>query len=484
MGEALDQVDDGVGPAGFELVEQLVGDALDRRLERGDPRRGEGPGDEAPQPRVVGRIDGQHVAGEGGAGKPVVDDVGVLRRARRPCPWRAGCPCSAWRAASWPSDQPRVVPVGQPHLVHRARRLASTRTAGTGRSGRPWSQSPQADGRFRHRACSLQKPEHSSDMRWMRPVGAGVGVDVLLDDHRLVAEARPAHVQPPAQLEPGADLADGGVDDLVLVDVAEPPLERGADLGGALPLAEAPGSSADSEASASSASASRSKSWAASASRNDPGDGELRGGGRRCAGGVHASVVRRGTPSSASGSYPIFGSGRERFDQTVLHREQRRLGAGGHAELRVDVLEVRRHRLAADRQLGRRSAGSSDPRASSTSTSTSRRVRPAGSAARRPHPVAGRGQHRVDGVAVESSVLHLLAHRRRPRRRRRRPVGAGGARAARGTRRRPPGAAPGMEIDAAGQPVRIAAAVEALVVLRRAGDDRAPAAGRGRTSAR
>src|SRR5690348_18256699 len=70
-------------------------------------------------------------------------------------------------------------------------------------------------------------------------VRPGVGVDVLLDEPGAGAEARPADPDAPPQLEAGADLADGGVDDLERVDVAEPPLERGADLFAAPPLVEA-----------------------------------------------------------------------------------------------------------------------------------------------------------------------------------------------------------------------------------------------------
>ena len=55
-----------------------------------------------------------------------------------------------------------------------------------------------------------------------------------------------------------------------------------------------------------------------------------------------------------SGDCPIFWSvGRRLLGEAVLHREQGRFGARRDAELAVDVLEVRRDRLAGDREIFR-----------------------------------------------------------------------------------------------------------------------------------
>ena len=45
-------------------------------------------------------------------------------------------------------------------------------------------------------------------------------------------------------------------------------------------------------------------------------------------------------------------AGGRALGEPVFHREQRRLGPRGHTELGVDVLEVRRHGLARDGQVG------------------------------------------------------------------------------------------------------------------------------------
>ena len=76
------------------------------------------------------------------------------------------------------------------------------------------------------------------------------------------------------------------------------------------------------------------------------------------------------------------------------------------------------------RLIGRappRCPDSSDPRASSTSTSTSRRVRPAGSTLRRADAMARGCQYGVDGSLGRAPVPDLFAHRGRRRSRRREP---------------------------------------------------------------
>ena len=115
--EAGDEVDDGTRP--LEVVEQLVGDALDGRLERSDARRRERPGDEPAQAGVVGRIDGEHVPGERRAGQPLVDDVGIGVHRREHVLGQAGVH-ERLAGGVVADDEPGVVAVAQADVVHRA----------------------------------------------------------------------------------------------------------------------------------------------------------------------------------------------------------------------------------------------------------------------------------------------------------------------------------------------------------------------------
>ena len=69
------------------------------------------------------------------------------------------------------------------------------------------------------------------------------------------------------------------------------------------------------------------------------------------------------------------------------------------------------------------------PRATSLSTSISRAVRPVGPLAAAGDPVAGRAEHRLDGVPVEAAGPHLRAQLSG-----RAPGGAWGGRYGRGSR--------------------------------------------------
>ena len=157
------------GPASGELVEQLVDDAHDGRFERGDPRRSEGPRHELAQTGVVVTVDGEHVAGERRAGKSFVDDVRVLVE-RGDHVLREPGVTERLAGGVVTDHEPRLVPVGQAHLVHRALRA---------HLGEQWVRValrrgvPRAPGcRSRHASpCSLQKPEHTKAMCWIRPLG-------------------------------------------------------------------------------------------------------------------------------------------------------------------------------------------------------------------------------------------------------------------------------------------------------------------------
>ena len=137
----------------------------------------------------------------------------------------------------------------------------------------------------------------------------------------------------------------------------------------------------------------------------------------------------------------------------------------GHAELRVHVLEVGRDGPP-DTPSASAISGLDRPRASWTTTSASRGVKPAGQTGAPAHPVPGGGQDGVGRVAVEAAGRHLVAQhplgRRCVDRRAVRPrlaqpvVDVGGGQDAGATRD-----------GLAGQPLRVAGPVEALVVRAR-----------------
>lgn len=69
------------------------------------------------------------------------------------------------------------------------------------------------------------------------PVGrVGIRIGLLFDDEPMVTEAFGLEPYPPAQMQPGPDLADDGVDQLELVRVAEPAHEGGFHFACSIPL--------------------------------------------------------------------------------------------------------------------------------------------------------------------------------------------------------------------------------------------------------
>ena len=89
-GEALDQVDDGLA-ARLQVIQQPVDDRLDAWPQGRDPRPAECGRGQPAQPGVVGRVDAEHVPGEGRTGQALRDHravtgecgVHVLGQARR-----------------------------------------------------------------------------------------------------------------------------------------------------------------------------------------------------------------------------------------------------------------------------------------------------------------------------------------------------------------------------------------------------------------
>ena len=154
MREALDEVDDRLGSVGVEVVEQVVGDGLDRGFERRDPGRKEGLGDEATQPGVVRRVHVEHVAGELRSGQAARHHVRIIRE-RGDHVLRDPPVVQRLAGGVVAQDDPRVVPVGEPHRLHgalRAHRLEVRRTDRRARRDptRPrsaWAQPPAGSAR-------------------------------------------------------------------------------------------------------------------------------------------------------------------------------------------------------------------------------------------------------------------------------------------------------------------------------------------------
>jgi hypothetical protein len=119
--EARHQVDRLVRTAGRQRGEQVVHDRPDPGLQCGDSLRGERGHRQPPQPGVVRRVDGEHVAGEGGPGQALRDDLTAVgeRGVHVLGQPRVVQRCLRLVVAD---HQPGGVPVGEPHLVHRGRR--------------------------------------------------------------------------------------------------------------------------------------------------------------------------------------------------------------------------------------------------------------------------------------------------------------------------------------------------------------------------
>ena len=119
--EALDQVDDGIA-ACLEVVQQPVDDRLDMRPKGRNPGPAEGSQGQPAQPGMVGRVDAEHVPGEGGTGQALGDHRPVAGECGVHVLGQGGMVESGLRLLV-ADDQPRAVPVGQRDLVHRAVRL-------------------------------------------------------------------------------------------------------------------------------------------------------------------------------------------------------------------------------------------------------------------------------------------------------------------------------------------------------------------------
>src|SRR5580700_9175945 len=73
------------------------------------------------------------------------------------------------------------------------------------------------------------------------PAVVGVGVDLLFDGEPAGAEPFRPQPEPPVQVQAAANLADGGLDELEVVGVAEPARELASDHLGPGPFPQAPG---------------------------------------------------------------------------------------------------------------------------------------------------------------------------------------------------------------------------------------------------
>ena len=92
------------------------------------------------------------------------------------------------------------------------------------------------------------------------PAVGGVGVDLLFDGEPAAAEPFRPQPEPPVQVQTAANLADGGLDELEILGVAEPAREPASDRLGPGPFPQARGSRARSRAPAASAPPSWAKS--------------------------------------------------------------------------------------------------------------------------------------------------------------------------------------------------------------------------------
>jgi hypothetical protein len=114
-GEAGDEVHRTLD--GADAVEELVHELPDAGLQGVEPRPPEGAGGESAQAGVIGRVDAQHVTGQGGAGQPLGHDgpVAVERGEHvlgqvRVVQGLTGCAVA--------DDEEGAVAVGQGHVMH------------------------------------------------------------------------------------------------------------------------------------------------------------------------------------------------------------------------------------------------------------------------------------------------------------------------------------------------------------------------------
>jgi hypothetical protein len=117
-GEALNQVHDRVA-ARIKVVQQPVDDRLNARPQRLDPWPAECARGQPAQPGMVGRVDAEHVPGEGRAGQAFGDHRAVTGECGVHVLRQVGVAESGLRLLV-ADDQPGRVPVSKRDLVHRA----------------------------------------------------------------------------------------------------------------------------------------------------------------------------------------------------------------------------------------------------------------------------------------------------------------------------------------------------------------------------
>ena len=155
------------------------------RAHRRHPRRPERRRHQAAEAAVVGGVHGEHVVGEVGPGQPLGHHVGIAGRARRSCPWtgvRRRGPAGGVVA----EHHPGVVAVGEPGLLHRA---TATRLGERREGVVTDGVVPAAPTRARSSGVGAEAGAQQGDVPQVA-VGAGVGVDLLLDDEVAGTEVR------------------------------------------------------------------------------------------------------------------------------------------------------------------------------------------------------------------------------------------------------------------------------------------------------
>ena len=110
----------------------------------------------------------------------------------------------------------------------------------------------------------------------MRPPLVGVGVGLLLDGEPASTEPLRPQPQPPVQVQAAADLADGGLDQLEILGVAEPAREPVCDRLGTGPLHQARGKQSAEPDVGGQRAAEPGEILSGQALQERPGEGELR----------------------------------------------------------------------------------------------------------------------------------------------------------------------------------------------------------------